>query len=225
MEKRGKFAHDVGLTFTASMTSVFLGLLVSVLLGRYLGAADLGLYKMASVIYSIASLFIAIGIPATITKFVAESGNDNQRISVVVSSGLIATCMIGAVSVPAFFFLSGPFESAFGIDGLAPVLRLITATLPFALVGGVFLGVLNGLREMRKFATATILQASLMFSLSVIVILSGFGVNGVIISMAISSRVRGMRGLPRKTLSRAVSFRDSVTWKPCGDVTSSRLAS
>ena len=37
-------------------------------LGRYLGAGDLGLYRMASTIYGIAMLVAAIGIPAAVIK-------------------------------------------------------------------------------------------------------------------------------------------------------------
>jgi O-antigen/teichoic acid export membrane protein len=42
---------------------------------RYLGAGDLGLYRMTSTIYGIALLFAAIGIPATMIKYVAEFKN------------------------------------------------------------------------------------------------------------------------------------------------------
>ena len=37
-------------------------------LGRYPGADDLGLYRMASTIYGIAMLVAAIGIPAAVIK-------------------------------------------------------------------------------------------------------------------------------------------------------------
>ena len=37
-------------------------------LGRYLGAGDSGLYRMASTIYGIAMLVAAIGIPAAMIK-------------------------------------------------------------------------------------------------------------------------------------------------------------
>ncbi|KAF5432069.1 Membrane protein involved in the export of O-antigen and teichoic acid [Candidatus Methanophagaceae archaeon] len=55
MQQSNKFAFDVGITFAASV--------VSMLLGRYLGAGDLGLYMMVSTIYGIAMLVAAIGIP------------------------------------------------------------------------------------------------------------------------------------------------------------------
>ena len=183
----GKFAFDVGLTFVASIISVVLGFLVSILLGRYLGASDLGIFKMASVVYSIAVLVVTFGIPATVTKFVAESKNDRQRMNVVASSGLITSCVFGLMSIPVFFVMAKYLETAFGIDGLASLLKILAFAFPFSLTGGVLLGVLNGLREMRKFALATILQSLLMLVLSVAMILSGFGVEGVVFSMVAAS--------------------------------------
>ena len=54
-----KFAFDVGITLLASVVTLPLGFVITVLLGRYLGAGDLGLYRMASAIYGIAMLVAA----------------------------------------------------------------------------------------------------------------------------------------------------------------------
>ncbi|MCW7074787.1 MAG: oligosaccharide flippase family protein [Candidatus Methanospirare jalkutatii] len=45
-----------------------LGFVITVVLGRYLGAGDLGLYRMASTIYGIAMLVAALGIPGAMIK-------------------------------------------------------------------------------------------------------------------------------------------------------------
>ena len=67
MQPHKKFAFDVGITFIASAVTL-LGFVITVVLGRYLGASDLGLYRMASAIYGIAMLVAAIGIPAAMIK-------------------------------------------------------------------------------------------------------------------------------------------------------------
>lgn len=59
-----------------SVVTLPLGFIITVLLGRYLGAGDLGLYRMTSTIYGIAMLVAAIGIPAAMIKYVAEFKND-----------------------------------------------------------------------------------------------------------------------------------------------------
>jgi len=75
MQPSKKFACDVGITFLASVVTLQLGLVITVLLGRYLGAGDLGLYRITSTIYGIALLFAAIGIPAAMIKYVTEFKN------------------------------------------------------------------------------------------------------------------------------------------------------
>ena len=47
MHTSKKFAFDVGITLLASVITLPLGFIITVLLGRYLGAGDLGLYRMA----------------------------------------------------------------------------------------------------------------------------------------------------------------------------------
>ena len=68
MQPHKKFAFNVGITFIASAVTMPPGFIITVLLGRYLGAGDLGLYRMASTIYGIAMLVAAIGIPAAMIK-------------------------------------------------------------------------------------------------------------------------------------------------------------
>ena len=75
MQPHKKFAFDVGITFLASVVTLPLGFVITVALGRYLGAGDLGLYRLTSTIYGIAMLIAAIGIPAAMIKYVAEFKN------------------------------------------------------------------------------------------------------------------------------------------------------
>ena len=72
MQPHKKFAFDVGITFFASVVTLPIGFVITVALGRYLGAGDLGLYGMTSTIYGIAMLVAAIGILAAMVKYVAE---------------------------------------------------------------------------------------------------------------------------------------------------------
>ena len=64
MQPHKKFAFDVGITFLASVVSLPLCFVITIALGRYLGACDLGLFRMTSKIYGIVMLIAAIGIPA-----------------------------------------------------------------------------------------------------------------------------------------------------------------
>ena len=187
MQASRKFAFDVGITFTASVVSLFVGFVVTVLLGRYLGAGDLGLYRMVSTIYGVAMLFAAIGIPAAIIKYVAEFKDDRDKSDAIVSSGVITSLIIGIVFSVLFYFLSGIFEGLFDMPGLSGLLRLLSPVFPFALVGGALLGLLNGRREMKRYGLATIFQSVVMLVVSVSLIYCGYGVTGVVIGVVIAS--------------------------------------
>jgi O-antigen/teichoic acid export membrane protein len=187
MHTQKKFAFDVGITLIASVISMLIGFVITILLGRYLGAGDLGLYRMVFTIYGIAMLFTAIGIPAAIIKYVAEFKDDEAKSDAIVSSGVITSLIIGIVFSMLFYFSSGIFEVLFNMPELSRLLKILSPVFPFALVGGALLGLLNGRREMKRYGAATILQSVLMLVVSVSLIYCGFGVAGVVIGVVISS--------------------------------------
>lgn len=182
-----KFAFDIGITLTASMISMILGFIITILLGRHLGAGDLGLYNMTSIIYGIAVLFGGIGIPGAMVKFLAENGGERGESNKIVSSGIITSLFIGIVFSVGFYLLSGSFEKIFDMPGLSGMLKILSPVFPFTLIGGCLLGLLNGRREMKKYGIATVIQSAVMVCISVILIYQGFGVTSVIIGILLSS--------------------------------------
>ncbi|MCL0075568.1 flippase [Dehalococcoidia bacterium] len=187
MQPSRKFAFDVGITFLASVVSLSLGFVVTILLGRYLGADDLGLFRMTSTIYGIAMLVAAIGIPATMIKYVAEFKKNKTKSNQIVSSGVITSLLLGIGFIALFYFSSGIFAEIFKMPRLSGLIRLLSPVFPFALVGGALLGLLNGIREMKKCAAATIIHSVLMVIVTVVLIYYGFGVTGAVIGIVLSS--------------------------------------
>lgn len=187
MQPHKKFAFDVGITFFASVVSLPLGFVITIALGRYLGAGDLGLYRMTSTIYGIAMLFAAVGIPAGMIKYVAEFKEDRNKFNQIASSGVITSLFLGIGFIALFYFSSGLFAGIFNMPGLSGLIKILSPVFPFALVGGALLGLLNGLREMKKYAAATIIQSVLMVIVTVALIYYGFGVAGAVIGVVLSS--------------------------------------
>lgn len=187
MNESKKFAFDIGITFIASVISMILGFVITILLGRHLGAGDLGLYRMVCTIYGIAMLIGGLGIPVAMIKYVAEYRKDKNKSDEVASSGVITSLLLGIGFSILFYFSSGIFERIFNMQGLSGLLKILAPVFPFALVGGSFLGLLNGLREMKKYAMATIIQSVLMLVVSVVLIYWGFGIAGAVIGIVLSS--------------------------------------
>jgi stage V sporulation protein B len=182
-----KFSFDVSLTFIASIINLFILFLIVVFIGRYLGPADLGLYRIVSTIYGIAMLISAIGMPAAMVKYVAETKDDNQRLRAIVSSGVITSVLLGLGAIIIFYLLAAPLASVFNMPRLENLIRLLSVVFPFSLLGAVLLGILNGFREMGKFAVGSIFQNFLMVATTVALVLSGFGVTGAVLGLVISA--------------------------------------
>ena len=140
MQPHKKFAFDVGITFLASAVALPLGFIMTILLGRYLGAGDLGLYRMTFTLYGIAMLVAAIGIPAAMIKYVAEFKDDSTKFNQIVSSGVITSLFLGIGFVALFYFASGIFAGIFNMPGLPGLLKILSPVFPFALVGGALPG-------------------------------------------------------------------------------------
>jgi O-antigen/teichoic acid export membrane protein len=119
MQPHKKFAFDVSITFLASVVSLPLGFVITVALGRYLGAGDLGLYRMTSTIYGIGMLVAAIGIPATMIKYVAEFKDDRNKFNQIASSGVITSLFLGIGFIALFYFSSGLFANIFNMPELS----------------------------------------------------------------------------------------------------------
>ena len=76
-----KFAFDVSWVFISQVITLATGFLLSVILGRFLGAAPFGLFTMTLTIYTIASMVAGIGIPTAIVKYVAEFKENKEKLN------------------------------------------------------------------------------------------------------------------------------------------------
>lgn len=187
MIKSKKFVADVGITFIASIASAIIALPITIILGRYLGAEDLGIYRMVYTIYGIVMLFAAIGIPAAIIKYVAEYQDDEEKVCRIISSGVFVSIILGFIFFITLFYFSNGLANIFDMPELNKLIRILSLVFPFSLVGSTLLATLNGFRRMKMHAYATIIQSILMLCSTVLLIYIGYGVFGVIIGIVISS--------------------------------------
>lgn len=187
MQESKKFAFDISMTFVASLVNMALAYLVTILLGRYLGPSSLGLYRMNSTLYSFALVAGMVGIPAAMIKYVAEFKEDKAHLYQIVSSGVITSLVLGVVFLVTFFSMAGVFARIFRMPELSTLLRIISFVFPLTLVGGVLLGLLNGLRDMKEYNTALVLQSVLLVVVTIPLISYGLGVAGAVIGIVLSS--------------------------------------
>jgi len=182
-----KFILDVSISFAAIFANMFIGFLISAILGRYLGVEDLGLYRIISTGYTIGILVLGLGIPSAIVKFVAESKGQRTQMNVTISAGLIASIAIGVASIPLINLSSSALADVFRMPELNELFKILAFVFPFTLAAQTMLGTLNGLREMKYYAAYFIIQGLTMAITTSVLIYKGFGVVAAVLGILFSS--------------------------------------
>jgi len=181
-----KFVSDISVTFIASAIVMLLGFPITVLLGRYLGAADLGLYRMVNTIFGTLIIFVTIGVPAAITKYVAEFRDNEEKLEQIISAGLITSALLGLFSFIFIYLSANLFAELFNMPELSGLLKILAFAFPFSVISNTLLGLLNGLREMTKNAWVSIIQSSSLLICTVLLVFK-YGVNGAVVGIVLSS--------------------------------------
>ncbi|MBT9145298.1 MAG: Stage V sporulation protein B [candidate division WS2 bacterium] len=181
-----KFAFDVSWVFLSQIITLATGFLLSVILGRFLGAAPFGLFTMTFTIYTIASLVGEMGIPPAIVKYVAEFKENKEKLNIFVSCGVVNSVIFGAIAGAVLFTLSNTLANIFNMPELAELIRIIAFSLPFLVVNNMLIGLLNGLREMKSYSLRTVIRSSLLLSLTILFVGSGFGIEGAVLALLLS---------------------------------------
>lgn len=187
MEQVKKFSFDVGWVFFASVVSLLIGFPLKIILARWLGASDLGLYQMVVTVLAIAGLVSTLGIGVALTKYVAEDKKDKDKLSQIMTPGLLGPIILGLIAGISLYALSGMIAGIFNMPELAHLLRIIAFTLPVSAFVGALVGILNGLREMKTYSFLAILSSLLSIIFIVVFVKLGFGITGVIFGMLFST--------------------------------------
>ena len=181
-----KFTFDVSWVFISQIITLAAGFLLSVILGRFLGAAPFGLFTMTLTIYMIASLVGGIGIPAAIVKYVAEFKENKEKLNIFVSCGVINSAIFGAIIGSVLFALSGMLAGIFNMPELTDLIKIVAFALPFLVVNNTLLGLLNGLREMKSYSLRAVIRSALLLGFTILLIGIGFGIKGAILALLLS---------------------------------------
>ena len=181
-----KFAFDVSWVFISHAITLATGFLLSVILGRFLGASAFGLFTMTLTIYTIASLVGGIGIPIAIVKYVAEYKENKEKLNVFVSCGIVNSAIFGAVVGSVLFALSGMLASIFNMPELTDLIKIVAFALPFLVVNNTLLGLLNGLREMKSYSFRAVIRSILLLTFTILLVYIGLGIKGAVLALLLS---------------------------------------
>jgi O-antigen/teichoic acid export membrane protein len=181
-----KFVFDVGWTFSGQIAALGLGFLLTVILGRWLGVAEYGLYSLALILTTLVSMVACLGIPEAMVRHVAGSGGDREAANAYVTAGLINGAGLGVLFAGALFVSSDLLAGLFSMPGLAGVIRIVSLSVPLFVVNNTLLGVLNGMREMKAYSLRSLLRSLLLVAMNVLFLSAGLGVSGAAASVVVA---------------------------------------
>jgi len=186
MKEAKKFVLDVGWVFLGSVVTLIISFLLSIVLARWLGASDLGLYRMVITIQGIGALITTFGIPVAIIKYVAEYKSDRNKLTQTLFSGLISSVIFGIGIMILIYILSETLASVFKMPELAHLLKILSLVFPLTSIIETLLDFLNGIRMIKKFASLMILRQALMILFIVVLVKLGYGIEGAVWGIVLS---------------------------------------
>lgn len=189
MDVKKKFSLDVGWAFVASMIPLIIGFILRILFGNYLGASGLGLYSLVLIVYSIATLIAALGIPSATVRYVAELKDKKDELNSFISCSLINSIIFGTIFAIVLYFSSNYISLFFHKPDLTPLIQIISVGIPFFVLSNTIFRLFNGLRKMGYYSFGIIFRSVLILIFSLVFIFINLGINGPVLAIAISEIV------------------------------------
>lgn len=105
-------ANTTIIVMCFSLVTRLIAFLFKVFLSRTLGAEALGLFGMGTAVFGLLTMIPSSGIPLTVSRRVAETTDDRRAFSTV-STGLLLTIAVNALTVGLFILLRHPILGLF----------------------------------------------------------------------------------------------------------------
>jgi O-antigen/teichoic acid export membrane protein len=186
-------ARGGALNIAGQLCSQISFFLITLLLARTLGRADVGVYAEGFAFLVLLGLLSLSGFRAGLTRFVAvhlaEGDQGGLRGTVRLGLGLsaLASLILGAV---LFALSSWLADTVFSDPNAAVSLRFVAATLPAAVFIDAALSATQGFKTMRAYATVgLILEPGLRLALTAAVLAAGWGLRGALTALLVSNYV------------------------------------
>ncbi len=157
-----KFVKNTLLTFSTQIIVVILSLIISIILARTLGPANIGIYSMIMLICTLLGTFGNLGINISNTYYGIKKRYNWEEIT---SNSLIFAFVMGIALGTGFIAYYIYFNPVF-LRGIDPKLIIIASTaLPFIILIPCFQFILLGQNRIKEYNLVSIIQNSLFLAL------------------------------------------------------------
>lgn len=177
---------NVLFSLVNNLMALLSGVVLSVIIARYLGPKNLGTYHLVLWIVSIAMLFVNLGIVMSLKKHVAEftGRNDYRSIAGLINFLLRVRVTVALAVTSALIIFSGVITGYFNQPDARQYLILAAiAILPSAL-SEIFSSSLLGIQKYYYSTAITLVVTPISFALSLTALLAGYGIAGLMVVTA-----------------------------------------
>lgn len=183
--KNKKFISDSIITLTRQIANIGIGILLLIVLTRFLGPVDQGKYSLVTLLPMMLMMFISTGINTSTIYFVSKN---KFLLETVLKTNILVgiTLSLFAIFVGALvvvFFSDALFE---GVE--ISLLYLILLSIPFIFLKEFLQTIFHGLQDFKNYNTLMIVnQFAILGFISLFIIVLNYGLTGAIIGYVLGN--------------------------------------
>lgn len=223
-----RVVKNAGITLLNNCIRFASRTLLSIITARLLGPKNLGVLSLVGSFTEVGQLFVNLGIAFGVTKYVAEldGKKDRETIGAFINFALMLKVSAACLVVFTLVVFSGQIAGFFNYpEGRNLFIIGFLALIPGG-ISGIFSSALSGVQQYHYSLKINLVSTPISFAASVIVLLQGYGVPGLLLvslSMSIlrmmanffAARLEGLLNrklkVPDDLRKRAVRFNMGVT--------------
>jgi O-antigen/teichoic acid export membrane protein len=181
-------------TFVVSITLIISKILLylyRIVIARKFGPEIYGLFTLSVVIVSWFRLFSGFGIKDGVIRYISlfRAKNEKEKIQYILKRSLIILVFTSIIASILLFFLSDFIAIRFFSNSkLTPFLKIFSATLPFTVLGSIFLSIVRGFEKIGWFVfISEVLGNFIQLIILVLLIFLGISSNSVSVSYLVGT--------------------------------------
>jgi len=165
-----KIARGTGIALVGTFVALLLGFATRLIIARYGSEADYGIYSLAIVIMTFATVLVSLGLPDGVARYIAyfRGRRETAKVREITSVSLqLAVAFSILISLVLFFGAGYISSNIFHMPELGLALKAFAIGLPFLTVTNILVSVFRGFDRMEPQAYVQYVLFNVLFLLLV----------------------------------------------------------
>jgi O-antigen/teichoic acid export membrane protein len=165
-----KIARGTGIALIGTFVALLLGFITRLIIARYGSEADYGVYSLAIVIMTFATVLVSLGLTDGVARYIAyfRGRRETTKVRGITSVSVQLSVLVSIIFSIALFFSAGYIASnIFHTLELGPALKAFAIGLPFLAITNLLVSVFRGFDRMEPQAYVQYVLFNVLFLLLV----------------------------------------------------------